>query len=117
VASGVNALPDSLDPFVVKKGVFNGKAIGHITIKSAKKVLTLFPNSMETHEADMNAAIESFSPELPDDYFITKVLEVNKITDKILLTDAEIVVSGGRGMKSPDNWKPLEDLAELLGGA
>jgi electron transfer flavoprotein alpha subunit len=117
VASGVNALPDSIEPFIVKKGVFTGKAIGHVTIKSAKKVLTLFPNSVDTHESDNTSTIEAYTAELPDAYFTTKVLEVNKVTDKILLTDAEVVVSGGRGMKGPDRWEPLEELAGLLGAA
>jgi electron transfer flavoprotein alpha subunit len=117
VASGVNALPDSIQPFVVKKGVFTGKAIGHITIKSPKKVLTLFPNSIETLTADEQSTIESFTPQLTDAHFATKVLDVKKVTDKILLTDAEIVVSGGRGMKGADKWGPLEELAGLLGAA
>jgi electron transfer flavoprotein alpha subunit len=117
MASGVNALPDSLQPFVVKKGVFTGKAIGHITIKSPKKILTLFPNSVETREADENATIEAFIPQLTDAHFATKVLDVKKVTDKILLTDAEIVVSGGRGMKGADKWGPLEELASVLGAA
>ena len=117
IASGVNALPDSLQPFVVKKGVFTGKAIGHITIKSPKKILTLFPNSVETIVADEKATIESFTPQLTDAHFATKVLDVKKVTDKILLTDAEIVVSGGRGMKGADKWGPLEELAGLLGAA
>jgi electron transfer flavoprotein alpha subunit len=117
MASGVNALPDSLQPFVVKKGVFTGKAIGHITIKSPKKILTLFPNSVETIEADENATIEAFIPQLTDAHFATKVLDVKKVTDKILLTDAEIVVSGGRGMKGADKWGPLEELASVLGAA
>ncbi|MCK9399150.1 MAG: electron transfer flavoprotein subunit alpha/FixB family protein [Bacteroidales bacterium] len=117
VASGVNALPDSLQPFVVKKGVFTGKAIGHITIKSPKKILTLFPNSVETIASDEKATIESFTPQLTDAHFATRVLDVKKVTDKILLTDAEIVVSGGRGMKSADKWGPLEELAGLLGAA
>jgi electron transfer flavoprotein alpha subunit len=117
VASGVNALPDSLQPFVVKKGVFTGKAVGHITIKSPKKVLTLFPNSIETVTADEQSTIESFTPQLDDSHFATKVLDVKKVTDKILLTDAEVVVSGGRGMKGADKWGPLEELAGLLGAA
>jgi len=117
VASGVNALPDSLQPFIVKKGVFTGKAIGHITIKSPKKILTLFPNSVETIASDEKATIESFTPQLTDAHFATKVLDVKKVTDKILLTDAEIVVSGGRGMKAADKWAPLEELAGLLGAA
>jgi electron transfer flavoprotein alpha subunit len=117
LASGVNALPDSIEPFVVKKGVFTGKAIGHITIKSPKKILTLFPNSVETHEADENASIEAFTPQLTDAHFATKVLDVKKVTDKILLTDAEVVVSGGRGMKGADKFGPMEELAGILGAA
>jgi electron transfer flavoprotein alpha subunit len=117
LASGVNALPDSLQPFVVKKGVFTGKAIGHITVKSPKKILTLFPNSVETHEADENATIENFTPQLTDAHFATKVVDVKKVTDKILLTDADVVVSGGRGMKGADKWGPLEELAGVLGAA
>jgi len=117
VASGVNALPDSVNPFVVKKAVFTGKAIGHITIKSPKKVLTLFPNSVETVASDEAAVIESFTPQLTDGHFLSKVIDVKKVTDTILLTDAEVVVSGGRGMKSPDNWGPLVELASLLGAA
>jgi electron transfer flavoprotein alpha subunit len=117
VASGVNALPDSLQPFVVRKGVFTGKAIGHIAIKSPKKILTLFPNSVETVVADEQSAVESFTPQLTDTHFTTKVTDVKKVTDKILLTDAEVVVSGGRGMKAADKWGPLEELAGLLGAA
>ncbi len=117
VASGVTALPDSVESFTVKKGIFTGKAIGHINIKSTKKVLTLFPNSVETHTTENKATIENFSPQFSEGDFTTKVLDVKKITDKILLTDAEVVVSGGRGMKSPDNWGPLEELAGLLGAA
>jgi electron transfer flavoprotein alpha subunit len=117
LASGVNALPDAVQPFVIKKGVFTGKAIGHITIKSPVKVLTLFPNSIETVTADEAASIESFTPQLSDADFTSKVVDVKKVTDKILLTDAEVVVSGGRGMKGADKWAPLEELAGLLGAA
>jgi electron transfer flavoprotein alpha subunit len=117
VASGVNALPDSIDPFVVKKPVFTGKAIGHVVLKSRYKVITLFPNSVETIAGDEPAVVEAFTPQLADSYFGTKVIDVKRVTDKILLTDAEVVVSGGRGMKGADKWAPLEELAGLLGAA
>jgi electron transfer flavoprotein alpha subunit len=117
VASGVNALPDSIQPFIVKKGVFTGKAIGHITIKSSRKIITLFPNSVETVVADEQSAVESYAPQLNDSHFTTRVTDIKKVTDKILLTDAEVVVSGGRGMKGADKWSPLEELAGLLGAA
>ncbi len=117
IASGVNAVPSSYNPFTVSKKVFTGKAFANVVIKSEKKILTLFQNSVDILENGGTANIEAFSPALDDSDFATKVLEVNKITGKVLLTDAEIVVSGGRGMKSPDNWGPLEELAGELGAA
>lgn len=117
IASGVNAIPSSFDPFTVSKKVFTGKAFANVVIKSEKKILTLFQNSVEINETGGDAAIETFSPALDDTDFATKVLEVNKITGKILLSDADVVVSGGRGMKNGDNWPPLEELATELGAA
>lgn len=117
IASGVNAVPSSFDPFTVSKKVFTGKAFANVVIKSEKKILTLFQNSVEINETRGDAAIETFAPALDDADFATKVLEVNKITGKILLSDADVVVSGGRGMKNGDNWAPLEELATELGAA
>ncbi|MEE4255629.1 MAG: electron transfer flavoprotein subunit alpha/FixB family protein [Bacteroidales bacterium] len=117
IASGVNAVPSSYDPFTVSKKVFTGKAFANVVIKTEKKILTLFQNSVEIEETGNEAAVEAFSPGLDDADFATKVLDVNKVTGKVLLTDAEIVVSGGRGMKSGDNWAPLEELAGELGAA
>ncbi len=115
IASGVNAVPSSYDPFTVSKKVFTGKAFANVVIKSDKKILTLFQNSVDITETAGNATIEVFNPALNDTDFATKVLEVNKITGKVLLSDAEIVVSGGRGMKNAENWAPLEELATELG--
>ena len=115
--TGVTAVPSSMDPFIVKKKVFTNKAFADVVVNSPKKVLTLFQNSVDIIETGGDAQVENFSPELNDDDFKTKVVDVNKVTGKVLLTDAEIVVSGGRGMKSADNWKPLEELAETLGAA
>lgn len=115
--SAVAKLPTSINPFTIPKKVFSGKAFVNIVIKSSKKVITLTQNSFELIESGGSASIESFSPEISGDLIKTSVREVDKQTGKILLTDAEIVISGGRGMKSPDNWGPIEELAELLGGA
>lgn len=115
IASGVNAVPSSFEPFTVSKKVFTGKAFASVVVKSDKKILTLFQNSVDIIETGGDAAIEAFSPQLDDADFATKILDVNKVTGKVLLSDAEVVVSGGRGMKSGDNWGPLEELATELG--
>ncbi len=116
LVSGVTALPESIDPMVITKKVFNGKAFSKVKITSPVKVITLSQNSFELIETDNQAVIENISPEI-EEAPKTDVLEVDKQTGKIILTDAEIVVSGGRGMKSPDNWGPLEELAGLLSAA
>ena len=117
IASGVNAVPSLYDPFTVSKKVFTGKAFANVVIKSEKKILTLFQNSVDIIETSKDAAVEAFNPVLNDADFATKVLDVNKVTGKVLLSDAEVVVSGGRGMKTSDNWAPLEELATELGAA
>lgn len=111
------ALPVSLEPFTVYKKVFSGKAYATIVLKSEKKVLTLAQNSFELIETDNQAVIESFAPGIDEADIKTKVIDRQKQSGKILLTDAEIVVSGGRGMRSGDNWGPLEELAAELGAA
>jgi len=117
LASGVTALPEEINPLKVKKNVFNGKSIGYQVIKSENKVISLAQNSFEIIENPQPFSVESFDAGVSDADVKTKVTSVDKVTDKLLLTDAEVVVSGGRGMKSPDNWGPLEELAETLGAA
>lgn len=117
LVAGVCALPSSTNPFIIKKKAFTSKAFANVKVNSAKKILTLSQNSYEISETGGSATIESFSPVLSDNDFRTVVKDVTKITGKVLLTDAEIVVSGGRGMKGAENWGPIEELAGLLGAA
>ncbi|MFO7934407.1 MAG: electron transfer flavoprotein subunit alpha/FixB family protein [Bacteroidales bacterium] len=117
LAAGVTSLPQSVDPVVVEKRVFSGKAYGKIRILSPSAILTLIQNSYEMKETGGQAVIESFDPGVDLSQHTTEIKQVQKQEGKILLTDAEIVVSGGRGMRSPDNWGPLEELAEALDAA
>ncbi len=115
VGAGLIKLPVSTEPFTVSKKVFSGKATANVVLKTDVKILTLSQNSFEVIETGGSASIESFSAEVGEAKTIVK--DVQKQTGKILLSDAEIVVSGGRGLKSADNWGVIEDLADLLGAA
>ena len=115
VGAGLIKLPLSTEPFTVTKKVFSGKAFTNVVLKTDVKILTLSQNSFEVIEIGGSATIESFSADAGEAKTIVK--DVQKQTGKILLNDAEIVVSGGRGLKSADNWGVIEDLAELLGAA
>lgn len=117
IAPGVAVLPESLDPLVVPKKVYSGKAFTRVKITTPVAVLTLMQNSVDPEETGSSATIEAFDPGVDLPVVKTTVKNVQKQEGKLLLTDAEIVVSGGRGMRSPDNWGPLEELAEVLGAA
>lgn len=116
LAAGVTGLPVSVDPLVVPKKVFSGKAFGKVRILTPTAILTLAQNSYEVNETGGTASVETFDPGV-DASAATEIRDVQKQSGKLLLTDAETVVSGGRGMKSPDNWAQLEELAGVLGAA
>lgn len=117
VGSGVSRLPLSVSPFTVYKRTYSGNAFAHVVIKSDIKILTLAQNSFDLVETPDNVSVEKANLIVDASLVKTRVQDVQKQTGKMLLTDADIVVSGGRGMKSPDNWAPLVELASALGGA
>lgn len=115
IGSGVSRLPLSTDPFVVFKRAYSGNAYAQLRIATPVRILTLAQNSHEITEKPVQPAISSFPADISSAK--TELIEVQRQEGRILLSDAEIVVSGGRGMKSPDNWAPLLELADLLGAA
>jgi electron transfer flavoprotein alpha subunit len=118
VADGAVALPEIAgDKFTVKKTAFSGKAFAIVQLTSANKVIALVPNSYKLVEKSAAGAVEAFSAETKESDFKAIVKEIVRSTDKVSLPDAEIVVSGGRGLKGPENWGMIEELAELLGAA
>jgi electron transfer flavoprotein alpha subunit len=117
LGAGISGLPKSTDPFIVSKKVYSGNAFADVRIRSEKKILTLSQNSFELVENPVQPEIIAAPVVIDPGTLKTKVTDIQKQTGKILLTDAEVVVSGGRGMKSPDNWGPLIELAGLLNAA
>jgi len=118
VADGAVALPEQANgKFTVKKTAFSGKAFAIVELTSANKVIALVPNSYKVVEANKPVQIEDFSVETKASDFKAMLKEIVRSTDKVSLPDAEIVVSGGRGLKGPENWGMIEELAGLLGAA
>ncbi len=115
MVAGAVALPDVQNGFVVKKSVFSGKAFAFVKINSAIKVVSLTPNSFPIAANGTPAAIESASVSLSERDLAVKVVSVSKVSGTVPLSEAELVVSGGRGLKGPENWGILEDLANSIG--
>ena len=116
IVSNVTSLPDVTSGFVVKKGIFTGKAFANVSITAEKKVLIVKRNSVEIGEGAEKATVEKSSA--PDHIKFTETITgKHKAEGDVLLDEAEIVVSGGRGLKGPENWGIVEDLAKALGAA
>ena len=117
IASGVISYPDTTTGFHVRRSVFSGKAFADVDVKTAIKVLAITPNTFDLVTNSKPANVVAADGGLSDADFVTQTIEVLRVTGKIPLTEAEIVVSGGRGLKGPENWGLIEDLAGILGAA
>lgn len=118
VADGAVSLPDqSGGKFIIKRSAFSGKAFALVELTSTNKVISLSPNSYKVVETGSTAAVEDFNPDVKASDLTTIIKEIVRSTDKVSLPDADIVVSGGRGLKGPENWGMIEELAGLLGAA
>ncbi len=111
------ALPEELSPLRVKRTAFTNKAFNITEVTTEKAIIGLSKNSFGPKENATPVTEEAFSPELEEKDFAIEVVSVDKARDKVTIADAEIVVSGGRGLKGPENWGMIEDLAEVLGAA
>lgn len=117
-ASNVVGLPVSTSPFQVKRTAFSNKAFNITEVSTDVKVLGLAKNSYGVFEnAAANMTQEDFSPSIGENDFGVKTESVDRSTGKVTIADADIVVSGGRGMKGPENWGMLEEMATVLGAA
>jgi electron transfer flavoprotein alpha subunit len=105
------------DQWVISKSAYSGKAMADVKLLGSPKVLSVKPNAFGVKLQEQDVQIESFTPSLSEDSFGTIVKEIVQATDKISLPEAEIVVSAGRGLKGPENWGMIEELASLLGAA
>jgi len=114
-ASNAVSLPETSESFVVKRKAFSNKAFSNTEISTEKKVIGVAKNSYGAHENSVSGSTESFSATLPE--LKIKSESINKATGTITIADADIVVSAGRGMKGPENWGMIEELADVLGAA
>lgn len=117
VATGVISVPKTDNGFSVKRGVFSGKAFAEVNLSSDIKVLAITPNTFVISETGSDASVETLSADINAKAYRVAATSIDKVQGKIPLTEAELVVSGGRGMKGPENWGLIEDLANTLGAA
>ncbi len=115
LVAGAVSKPDLSKGFSVRKSVFAGKAFADVNISSEVKVITLMPNTFPVVAGEGAASVEKLDVPFDEKDFSIQVTATNKVTGTVPLSEAELVVSGGRGMKGPENWGVLEDLAGALG--
>lgn len=117
VASNVVTLPDTSTGFIVKTSIFTGNAFAMVELKKARKILIINKNIVDSKLDGSDATVEKIAADVAADDNRVSVINTEKATGKVLLPEADIVVSGGRGLKGPENWGIIEDLADALGAA
>ncbi|MDN4164158.1 electron transfer flavoprotein subunit alpha/FixB family protein [Cytophagales bacterium LB-30] len=117
LVSNVAELPNTNGGFKVKRSIYTGKAFAEVELTAETKILAIKKNAVTLKEDGAPASVEAFSVDFGANDFGMNITSTDKTTGEILLPEAEIVVSGGRGMKGPENWGMLEDLAKALGAA
>lgn len=117
LAPNVIELPDLSSGFRVKTSIYTGKAFAYNELKADVKILAIKKNTIVPEETDATASVEAFTPTVADSDFVLKVTNTEKATGDVLLPEADLVVSAGRGLKGPENWGIVEDLAKALHAA
>ena len=117
LVSNVVELPRLEGGFVVKRSIYTGKAFADTTVTTAKKILAIKKNAVDQKLDGAEAQVETFAVSIPESDFASKISATERATGEVLLPEADIVVSGGRGMKGPENWGMIEELAKTLGAA
>jgi electron transfer flavoprotein alpha subunit len=117
LVSNVTELPDTTSGYKVRRSIYTGKAFAETTISTENKILAVKKNAVDLKTDGGEASIENFDVQLSEADFSAKITSTDQATGDVLLPEADIVVSGGRGMKGPENWNLIEDLAKELGAA
>lgn len=115
LVTGAIALPELSNGFVVRKNVFSGKAFANVIVKTPIKIIALNSNAYPVKAGEGTAEVIPFNASIEPGKI--KVIKMEKASGEVPLTEAEIVVSGGRGLKGPENWGMVEELAHVLHAA
>jgi electron transfer flavoprotein alpha subunit len=117
LVSNVVELPETSSGYKVRRSIYTGKAFADTVVSGEHKILAVKKNAVDLKTDGAAAQVEEISLSIDDINFATKITSTDKATGEVLLPEADIVVSGGRGMKGPENWGMIEDLAKEFGAA
>ena len=117
LVTGIIGMVNTSEGFKVKTTAFSNKAVAHVQVNQANKILSIIPNSYQVNSYETKSEIISHNINVSKEDLNTKILKTEKETGKIPLTEAELVISAGRGLKAAENWNLVEDLSEALGAA